>query len=470
MEFEEKEVQKLDLYVLLEDFLRQAKRLLLPGLLLVVLCGAGLGLLKQRSFVPQYEAYASFTVRVANPLYGSISSYNDRTAQAMADTFPSILTSDLLRSRVAEHLGSGLSGVSISADSRASIFTLRVRSDDPQRAYDVLNAVIECYPQVSEFVIGSTEMVLLDESGLPTAPLSTYSFRATALKGAVLGFVLWCGIVAVMILLKNTVHNEEELNRTLNIPCLGQLPRVKLTRQMPVPLIHRKKDAGGFGESVRLLRLRVEKALEEEDRKVLLVSSAIPEEGKTTVAVNLAVSLAQKGRKVLLVDCDLRNPSVVSALSTKARPLSARNSVVDYLRGKTTVMDMIQPTELENLFIIPGGPGAKSGFSGQLSDERMQRLLQAARNLYDVVILDTPPCSLLADASEVAALADAGLLVIRQDYAGRDQIVDGIERLSDTRLPIIGCVLSNVRRPITGSGYGYGGYGYGYGYGYGKRK
>jgi len=468
MEFEEKTPQKLDLYVLLEDFLRQAKRLWLLGLAMVLICGVGMGFLKGRNFTPQYQAYASFTVRVSNPLYGSISSYNERTAQAMKDTFPTILTSDLLRVRVAEHLGSGLSGVSITADSRASIFTLTVRAADPQRAYDVLNAVIECYPQVSEFVIGSTELVLLDESGLPQAPVSTYSFRANAVKGAFFGAVAWCALVAAMILLKNTVHNEAELQRTLNSPCLGQLPKVKVTRKTPVPLHHRGKDTGGFAEAVRLLRLRVEKAMEEENRKVLLISSAIPGEGKTTVSVNLAASLAQKGKKVLLVDCDLRNPSVVSSISTKKRPLSSRNSVVDYLKGNTTVMEMIQPTELENLFVIPGGSGAKSDYSGQLSDERMSRLIQAGRNLYDYVILDTPPCSLLADAAEIATLADAGLLVIRRDFAARDQIVDGIERLSDAKLPLIGCAFNHVV-PGLGERYGYGyGYGYGRGYEYGK--
>ena len=459
MEFDEKEPQKLDLYVLLEDFLRQAKRMWLVGLALALLCGAGLGFLKGRSFTPQYQAYSSFTVRVSNPLYGSISSYNERTAQAMADTFPTILTSDLLRIRVSEHLGAGLSGVTITANSRASIFTLTVKANDPQRAYDVLNAVIECYPQVSEFVIGSTELVLLDESGLPEKPVATYSFRKTAVKGAAAGVMLWCVLVVVMILLKNTVHNEGELQRTLNSPCLGQIPRTKVTRRMPVPLQHRSRDTGGFGEAVRLLRLRVEKAMEEENRKVLLVSSAIPGEGKTTVSVNLAASLAQKGKKVLLIDCDLRNPSVVSSISTKKRPLSSRNSVVDYIKGSTTVMDMIQPTELENLFVIPGGTGSKSGYSGHLSDERMARLIQAGRNLYDYVILDTPPCSLLADAAELAALADAGLLVIRRDFAARDQIVDGVERLSDARLPIIGCAF-NYAVPELGDRYGYG-YGYG---------
>jgi receptor protein-tyrosine kinase len=184
--------------------------------------------------------------------------------------------------------------------------------------------------------------------------------------------------------------------------------------------------------------------------------------------VNLAASLAQKGKKVLLIDCDLRNPSVVRSISTKKSPLSSQNSVVDYIKGGATVMEVIQPTELENLFVIPGGTGSKNGYSGHLSDERMARLIQAGRNLYDYVILDTPPCSLLADAAEIAVLADAGLLVIRRDFAARDQIVDGIERLADAKLPIIGCAF-NYAVPGLGDRYGYG-YGYGYGrvYEYGK--
>ncbi len=469
MENQEKEQHELDIFVLLEDFLRLGKRLWLLGLVLVLLCSAGLTFKQQRSFQTAYEAYASFTVRVANPLYASVSSYNDRTAQVMADTFPSILTSSLLQRRVMEDLGiTGMPSMTIKATAQSSILTLTVRDPDPQRAYDVLNAVIACYPEISEFVVGSTELVLLDESGVPTAPVATFNYRYHLIRGAVIGAALWCVLVAALILLKNTVHNEEELRRTLNIPCLGQVPKAKTTRKMPYPLVHLVRKNAGFTESVRLLRLRVEKAMEEEGKKVLLVSSAIPGEGKTTVAVNLAISLAQKGKKVLLIDCDLRNPSVVSSLSTREKPLSSKNSLVDYLKGFIKVVDAIQTTEVEGLAVIPGGTGGKTEQTALLSDKRMALLLQAARNLYDYVILDTPPCSLLADASELAELAECGLMVIRQDYAGRDQIVDGVQRLSDGNLPMIGCAFNNIRKGMSGKyGYGYGGYGYGYGYGYG---
>ena len=401
MENEEKAIQKLDIFTLFEDFLRQAKRMWLLGLALILLCSLGLTVLRHRSYHPVYEAYTSFTVRVANPLYASISSYNEATAQVMADTFPSILTSDLLRNRVMEELGiSGVPTITVSAEAQSSILTLTVRDSDPQRAYDVLNAVIKCYPDVAEFVVGSTVLVLLDESGLPATPISAFNYQHHAIRGALIGAIIWFAIVFFLIMMKNTVHNEEELRKFLNTPCMGLLPAVKLSKKMPYPLAHRRKNDTAFNESVRLLRLRVERAMEEEGKKILLVSSAVPGEGKTTVSVNLAVSLAQKGKRVLLIDCDLRNPSVAKTLSTKQSPIRNEKSLVAYMKGKVTIMDMIQPTEQENLFMIHSGPGDKA-YSTMLSQERMARLLQAGRNLYDYVILDTPPCSLLMDATEV---------------------------------------------------------------------
>ncbi len=472
MENEKTEPQKIDIMILLEDFLRQARRIWILGLVLVLVFSGSLAILRSRSYREVYEAYASFTVRVANPLYGSVSSYNDKTAQVMADTFPSILTSDLLHRKVMDKLGiKGIPSMSVSATAQSSILTLRVRDTDPQRAYDVLNAVIECYPEVSEFVVGSTVLVLLDESGIPGAPVNSFSYKQHLIQGAAVGGMVWCGIVLVLILLKNTVHNEEELRRMLNIPCLGQIPKVKVTKKMPRPLLHRTKDGAEFAESIRLLRLRVEKAMAEEDRKVLLVSSAIPGEGKTSTAVNLAIAMAQKGKKVLLIDCDLRNPSVAGALSSKSHPIGNANNLVDYIKGSVTVRDAIHETEVEGLYAIPGGMGGKGDNSALLSRNRMSYLIQASRNLYDCVILDTPPCSMLADAAELTELAEAGLMVIRQDYAARDQIIDGVQRMSDGKLRMIGCVFNHVHARHYG-GYGYGGYGYGGygGYGYGNKK
>lgn len=465
MEIEKREKQELDLLVLFEDFLRQAKRTCILGLVLILVFGSGMAFLKHRTYSPTYEAYASFTVRVANPLYSNISTYNEKTAQVMVGTFPSILTSGLLQQRVMEELELTDEPVmSVTAASHSSIFTLKVRDTDPQRAYDVLNAVITCYPEVAEFVIGSTVLVLLDESGLPEHPVAPFSLPYHFIRGAAIGGILWCGILFFLILIKNTIHNEEELRRTLNTPCLGQIPAVSVTKKMPYPLMHRFSSDSYFSEAFRLLRLRLESALHEDGMKVLLVSSAIPSEGKTTVSTNLAVCLTRIGNRVLLIDCDLRNPSVANALSFGGRSLNRENTLMKAMADHTDPMEMIQPTDVDNLFVLLSGPGSKSDPFGNRLKNQMAQLLQKVRSQYDYIILDTPPCSLLSDASEIADLADAGLIVIRQDYATRDQILDGVQLLAECKLPIIGCIFNNVRKGLSGS------YGYGYGYGYRSGK
>lgn len=459
MEIEKTEQQGRDTFILLDDFLHQAKRMWLLGLALILICAAGLTFVQRRAYRPVYEASASFTVRVANPLYASVSSYNEKTAQVMADTFPSILTSGLLQRRVMDELGiDEVPDMSVSATAHSSILTLKVRDTDPQRAYDVMSAVIACYPEVAEFVVGSTVLVLLDESGMPTAPVAEFNYRYYITCGAVVGAAVWCVILAFLVLMKNTVHNEDELRETLNAPCLGQIPAVKISRKRPYPLLHRYRSESGFSESVRLLRLRVEKAMQENGQKILLVSSAIPGEGKTTVSVNLAVSLAQKGRRVLLIDCDFRNPSVAKTLSSKSHPLDEGRNLTNFT-GSGEAGALAQATDVEGLFVIVGNADGKADYFDAPTQARLTKLIRYARDKYDYVILDTPPCSLLTDAAEAAEAAEAGLMVIRQDYASRDQILDGAQRLSDSRLPIIGCALNNVRKSLSGSreyGYGYG--------------
>lgn len=465
MEFEEKEIQELDLLVLLEDFIREARRLLLVGIALILLCGVGLTLRERLTYTPSYQATASFTVKVADPLYASVSSYNMKTAEQMAKTFPYILTSGVLQNRVKEQLGiTSVPSVSVSVMPNSSVITLSVRDSDPQLAYDTLNAVIQYYPDIAEFVVGSTVLSLLDESGMPTNPTNTPNLKNTLIKGCVLGGILWCALVLIFALSKTTIHNEDMLRKLLNLDCYGQVPTVKVAGKDSCPLIHRGRKKPEFSEAIRSVRMRVERAMEGEEKKVLLVSSAIPGEGKTTVSVNLGAALARRGKRVLIVDCDLRNPSVAKGLK-----IQSNLALPDYLNGKATIKEVICETDQENLYVITGGPGG-AGYTHLLTRERGELLIHAARNLYDYVILDTPPCSMLSDAGEVAALADAGLLVVRQDYASRDQILDGVQRLGDADLNMIGWVFNHTRRSLSYS-YSYNHvYNYGGGYAYNKKS
>ena len=192
----------------------------------------------------------------------------------------------------------------------------------------------------------------------------------------------------------------------------------------------------GFSEAVRLLRIRTEKVMKERQMKVLLVSSATPGEGKTTVAINLATALAMKGKRTLLVDCDIRNPSVAKALGH-----ANENGLVDFLKGRISANDaLFKPAQPELYITFAGGPVDNA--AEMLSSEGSKAFIEAAREAFDYVILDTPPAGLLSDASEIAHVADGALMVIRQNYAPKAQILEGAQLLSDSKLPLIGCALN----------------------------
>ncbi len=453
MEHEEYEEQKIDLFVLLADLIQAGRRLWALGLVLVMLCAGALTAYRYLTHSPVYAATASFTVKVANPLYASISSYNSKTAEQMAKTFPYIVSSGVLQQRIRDHLGlQYLPSISVTASTGTSILTMTVRDADPQRAYEVLNAVMTFYPEVAEFVVGPTVLVLLDESGIPTQAANPFNPANALVTGAILGAGLWLGLCVLLALSRSTIHNEKELTKLVNVPCLGQIPSAGRLKNGARPMIHHRKTSPGFSEAIRLLRLRVEKAMEERSSRILLISSASPGEGKTTVSVNLAISLAQKGRRVLLIDCDLRNPSV-----SKAMGLPESKALEAYLQGKADLREALRPTTVEGLFIIAGSSGSQE--TSRSAQDRLHRLIQASRSLFDYVLLDTPPSALLSDAAELTDAADGALYVIWQDRSPRDQILDGLQNLSDGGIPILGCVLNGVQRSHAG------GYGYGYGYG-----
>ena len=135
MEYENNEEQNLDLFILLDDFLKEARRTWILALALIVLGAAGLTGYRYLQFRPSYEATASFTVQVSNPLYANVGSYNAKTAEQLTKTYPYIISNSVLQSKVKEELGiSVMPSVSVSAIAGSSIITLTVTDSDPQRA------------------------------------------------------------------------------------------------------------------------------------------------------------------------------------------------------------------------------------------------------------------------------------------------------------------------------------------------
>ena len=454
------ETEKIDIISLAGDFLYGLKKLWLL-ILVLTLAGAGISYFRTSyTYTPQYVASATMSVTAPGGQY-----IGAQTASQMAEVFPYILTSGVLEDVVAREMGmdSVPGSISATAEDGTNLLTMSVTSDDPQMAYDILHTVIDCYPEVAEFVLGNTSLTILDETGVPSDTQKEVVVRGSYRRGAVMGAGAGLVILCLYILLKKTVKSKDKLKSQINLPDMGSLPyirnkkRKKKPEQNKVSLINARTPAS-YQEAMRRLRIRVLKEVEENQTKTIMVTSSIPGEGKTTVAVNLAISLVRQGKKVVLVDCDLRNPSIADFLGiTEQRP--GIDSVLHKKAAVTDVLTEIDVNGENKLTLLLGEEEEKTDIS-LLGSKRMEGLIAELKNMADVVILDTAPAQLLADAALMARFVDAALYVIRYDYTKMYKIREGIQALAMSKIKMLGYVFNCDRNSGDGK------YGYGYGYGY----
>ncbi len=431
----------IELNTLLKDFWRYFRRLFWLVLALAAAGGAVSAFTAWRAYTPMYRASATFTVHVTGRYGSSASYYNSATAEQMAKTFPSILNSGILSDIVAADLGMEALPAAVSANAgNANLFTITSESRSAQSAYDVLESVIKNYPQIAEFVVGDTELVLIDSSGLPSAPYNEPAYGARVKSGALIGALLGLAVIIILAASRRTVRSEEDIKRMLNIRCLASLPYVNSKKRRkgsaPAVLAYKETTPRSYTDSVRLLANRLETGLKERDARVLLVSSAVPGEGKTTVACSLARAFVRQGLKVALINCDLRNPSVLACFGRSEKT----KGISDLISGHTAPDEIFIAIE-PGLDVVPVGCPVENA-SEALDSAPIRALVEHALSCHDLVLLDTPPSHMLTDAVVAARYADAALFVVRQNYAVKSAVSDGVQRLADTGIHFAGCVLN----------------------------
>lgn len=462
--------EKIDLIRIINDMWKGLKRFWLWLLLLTVILAGVFFFRAYRSYQPVYTASATFTVESdTSSLYSSTSYLNERTASQIVNTFPYILSSSLLQDMVAEDLGVDTVPGNISVETLGStnMITVLVTSSDAEDAYLVLESVIEHYPEVAESVIGEVKMNMLDTTDIPESASNPPSFRRSALKGALVGVAISFVILLIYAFTRNTIHEEDDFKKMLNVDCICAIPQIvfkKRGKEFRKDIsIYNKKISQTFLEAIRVLRARIEKDAKKNNLKVFLVTSAAPGEGKSTIAANIAMSLAMSGSRVVLVDCDLRNPSVRERLNMEEKGAG----LYEVLTKKAKLEKVLTYSETYKMNVVPGGKPCNNA-SELLDSKEMQELLTTLKSVADYVILDTAPVGMLTDTAVLAESADAALFVVKQDYASCSSILKGIGELAESHIYISGCILNGAQAGIGGYGYKnyryYNRYGY-YGYG-----
>ena len=419
-------------------------------------------------YTPYYRAYTTFTVNTVSTISYNSKAQKNNVTNRIGGVFPYILMSDALRSIVIEDMGySDLdefpAEISASVVKDTNLVTLQVMSKDPQIAYDTLRSVLRNYPSISDVAIGEVTLKQMDESGIPTEPANTPQSRKMAAVGMLVTFLLCLGVLALRAVTRKTIRTEEELTRYFNTEYLGSIPSVvlkKRSKNQDLPItIDTEGIPFAFAESIRTIRHRVEREAKKYNAKVILVASALQSEGKTTTAANLAIALSNRKHNVLLIDGDLRNPSIVHALGQEPVEIG----VSELLSGKCKIDEVIIPyKDRKHLVLMPTAKSIDNP-TELWTGARAKEMIDLLRDKCDFVIIDAPPSAVVSDASLIARYSDGCVFVIRQDYADVNILREGMEMFTGTGCQLLGCVLNHAE---SGGGYGYGRYGYGrYGYG-----
>jgi capsular exopolysaccharide synthesis family protein len=312
--------------------------------------------------------------------------------------------------------------------------------------------------------VGENNISVVDPATIPILPYKPDLKKNLAIAVA-LGLFLGILIAFLLEMLDDTAKTPEEVEALVGAAVLTLVPQISTKKhgltEHEVGLLAFKDPKSALAEAARSLRTQLLFSTAEGAPKIMHFTSAGPGEGKTTTAVSVAIAFAQAGAKVLLIDADLRNPSL-------HRVFSLPNSVglTNHIAGTAEPVEISQPTQVTRLFTITSGPLPPNPVE-LISGAKMLDLLSLSAERFDHVIIDGPPVLGLADALVLANLAKATLFVVDSEVTRKREIEGAVKRLYQANAYVLGAVLSKVGR--AGKGYGYG-YGYSYQYSYGRGK
>lgn len=283
---------------------------------------------------------------------------------------------------------------------------------------------------------GGSQIFVVEEAAASSEPVSPRTTLNTALAG-ILGVLLGGGLVLGVAWLDDNVKTEQDVRGVLERPLIGTVPQERLPAQMES--IHNERSISG--EIFRGLRTNLQFTMVDRNVRSIVVTSASPGEGKTTIASNLAIVLAQGGQRVLLVDADLRRPMLHNLFHRVRNDRGLSNLL---LQSPAVIENVVQPTAINNLRVLTSGPIPPNP-PDLFGSARMRALVNALEESADIVIFDSPPVA-ISESLLLTNLADGALFVVRAGKLRTGELVQGVESVSQTGVPILGVVLNGVKR------------------------
>jgi succinoglycan biosynthesis transport protein ExoP len=355
----------------------------------------------------------------------------------------------------------GLAGrVTVESPLDTVLLNLSVTDSDPAQAAQIANAVARQFPDfIAEIETPAGQVkspVRLSVTKLATIPQAPVSPRAplNIALGLLVGLGIGIGAAVLRDQLNTSISGVSDVEKLTGAIPLGVVPYDPGAQKHP--LVEADQQSAR-AEAFRTLRTNLQFADVDHPPRVIVVTSPLPSEGKSTSACNVALTLALGGARVVLVDGDLRKPAVGKYLG-----ISNAAGLTSVLAGRHDLRDVVVAYGRETLSILPSGPTPPNP-SELLGSQQMADLLTTLANHYDIVVVDAPPLLPVTDAAVLASAADGAVLVLRHGKTRREEAERAIQALAAVNAKLLGTVLNFAPKRVRRSGYD--GYGYGYGYG-----
>lgn len=433
----ENNVQNENLLTIVKCIIKDILQRWIVIVAVMIVLGSVFDFMKTVTYVPQYGTSMTATLSGGEDTFKNIDK-----VQSYVNTLDYLMNSNNAKSYVKKKMP--ISKTTYKAEvtlKQANLVKIKVTADTKREAYFSIKLLNDWYRENTERYSFPYNITVLKESKFSTKPVNPNSHIKNFLIGAVgSGFVLSC-LLGLYFFLRDTIKSEEEVENKLDIRLYAKLPfEVKKredARNKKAILISSLKTSFFFRESMNKLRSKVEASSDKHGYKSFMITSAYENEGKSSVAANLALALAKNGHKVVLVDADFNKPAVF-----KIFDLDGSKSLNKAIEGTSSWSSQIV-SDRSGLDLLPC---SQDTLKSEIltNSKKLDEIMKELREEYDFVIVDTSPAYLLNETMAMNELVDATLFVVRQDYATSDVINETVKRLTYVKDNVLGVVFKNV--------------------------
>lgn len=437
-------LQNINPYILIRDIIK--------GLWIAIMIGC-IGTMVMYthisdSYVAQYTSSAIYVVTPKQSM--SYSSSNKLFAEKVITVFQNLMNTDVMKRKIAKELHQNKFDAQVLLEQipETNLMKITVTANDPIDAFVIIGSIMENYNEFSEYLTSDAVFETIKAPEIPTSPDNSLTPRKKSLEtGVMCGFVTII-FIALFSILRKTVKTENSLEELYDTNLLGTIYhekknrtiKAKIAKTVKCLLITSPIMTPKFIEAVNNIRIKLEYEHERHPEKnVYMFSSVCENEGKSTVSLNVALSLAKEGNKVIVIDADLRKPAIYKMLDIP------KSSFVDYIKlllGECGLDEVLYRDKKLGLDLIMASKG-HSGTHELMKSGAMKDLIKKCSRMADYVIIDTPPMALVSDAEALVDRVDFSVLVVRQDMSYEKDIINSINTMNDASSKFLGCVLNN---------------------------